>query len=67
MYEKTLVIAFFVVIAAAATLVTAISIASQSAHATAVCGPEKDTRGCLNPEEKRSFQECDTRTTRCIR
>ena len=37
---------------ASGTLITAISLAAPIAHATAVCGPEKDTRGCPNPQEK---------------
>ena len=67
MYKKTLVVAFFVVVAVAGTLVTAISFAAPAAHATALCGPEKDTRGCPNPQEKRSSDECDTNAARaCV-
>ena len=59
--------ALFVINAAAWTLVTAISLAAPAAHATAVCGPEKDTRGCPNPQEKRSSDECDTNAARaCV-
>jgi hypothetical protein len=57
----------FVVVAVAGTLVTAISFAAPAAHATALCSPEKDTRGCPNPQEKRSSDECDTNAARaCV-
>ena len=63
MYQKAIIVALFVGVVAAGTLVTAISLAAPAAHATAVCGPEKDTRGCSNPQEKRSSDECDTRAS----
>jgi hypothetical protein len=61
MYEKAIIVALFVGVVAAGTLVAAIGIATQ-AHAISTCaGQEKDTKTCRNTREIRSSDEIDKR------
>ena len=66
MYQKAIIMALFVGVLAAGTLVTAISIASP-AKATVMCAPgsEIDTKACPNPRERTSRNECDSRGVQC--
>lgn len=59
MYKKALSVAFFTVVVAVGTLVTAITIATP-VHAVARCLGEQDTRSCPS-DEIRSTSECDTK------
>jgi hypothetical protein len=65
MYQKAIIVALFVGIVAAGTLVTALSVAAPVAKATA-CAGERDTKACPTPrrcvirlEEGKRVTECN--------